>query len=200
MSAHGHASPAEVRAKLKHPVIDGDGHWVEYDPVFAERMRKVGGDKAADGFLATMKSTRDALNMTVAERKRRRVAQPGFWSRQTENTLDRATAMMPKLLYDRLDELGTDFAIIYPTAGLRLPRINDDETRRAVIRAHNIVSADYFKDLGDRMTPAAIIPMHHPEEAIAELEFCTKQLGSKAGMFGSNMFRRVQSVPSTGNP
>ena len=40
--------------------------------------------------------------MTIAERKRRRVAQPGFWSRQAENTLDRATAMMPRLLYERL--------------------------------------------------------------------------------------------------
>jgi len=189
-----HASPAEIRAKLKHPVIDGDGHWVEYDPVFSERMRKVGGDKAADGYLAAMKSTKDALKMSVAERKRRRIAQPGFWSRQAEMTLDRATTMMPRLLYDRLDELGSDFAIIYPTAGLRLPRINDDETRRAVIRAYNIVTAEYFRDLGDRMTPAAIIPMHSPDEAVAELEFTTKQLGSKAGMFGSGMSRRVASV------
>ena len=30
-------------------------------PVFAERMRKVGGDKAADGFLAAMRTTKDAL-------------------------------------------------------------------------------------------------------------------------------------------
>src|SRR5829696_9879642 len=196
MSAHGHASPAEIRAKLKHPIIDGDGHWVEYDPVFAEQMRKVGGDKAADGFLAAMKSTQDSLNMTVAERKRRRVAQSGFWGRQTENTLDRATAMMPRLLYDRLDELGTDFAIIYPTAGLRLPRIVDDEVRRAVIRAYNIVSASYFEKLQDRMTPAAIIPMHTPDEAIAELEFVTKQLGSKVGMFGSAQPKKVPSINS----
>ena len=102
--------------------------------------------------------------------------------------------MMPRLLYERLDEIGSDFAIIYPTAGLRLPRIVDDETRRAVIRAYNIVSAGYFKDLSDRMTPAAIIPMHTPDEAIAELEFVTKQLGSKVGMFGSAMPRRVPSV------
>ena len=129
--------------------------------------------------------------MSVAERRRRRIAQPAFWSRQAENTLDRATAMMPRLLYERLDEIGSDFAIIYPTAGLRLPRISDDETRRAVIRAYNIVTADYFRDLGDRMTPAAIIPMHTPEEAIAELEYVTKQLGSKVGMFGSGMSRRV---------
>jgi hypothetical protein len=66
--------------------------------------------------------------------------------------------------------------------------------RRAVIRAYNIVSADYFKGLGDRLTPAAIIPMHTPEEAIAELEFITKPLGSKVGMFGSNMARKVPAA------
>ncbi len=194
MSAHGHQSPAQIRSSLKHPVIDGDGHWVEYEPVFSEKMRKVGGDKAADGFLAAMKTTRDALNMSVADRRRRRIPQPGFWTRQTENTLDRATAMMPKMLYERLDEFGTDFAIVYPTAGLRLPKISDDATRRAVIRAYNIVSAEYFRDLSDRMTPAAIIPMHSPDEAIAELEYATRQLGSKAGMFGSVLPRRVASV------
>ena len=117
MSGHAHHSPAEIRAKLKHPVIDGDGHWVEYDPVFAEQMRKVGGDKAADGFLKAMAATRDALLLSVEERRRRRLAMPGFWTRQTGNTYDRATAMIPHLLYDRLDEIGSDFAIIYPTAG-----------------------------------------------------------------------------------
>ena len=194
MSGHAHLTPSQIRAKLNHPIIDGDGHWVEYDPVFSEQMRKVGGDKAADGYLAAMHATLSALQMGTQERRRRQIAMPGFWTRQTGNTLDRATAMMPHLLYERLDEIGSDFAIIYPTAGLRLPRIVDDETRRAVIRAYNIVSAGYFKDLSDRMTPAAIIPMHTPDEAIAELEFVTKQLGSKVGMFGSAMPRRVPSV------
>jgi predicted TIM-barrel fold metal-dependent hydrolase len=194
MSGHAHLTPAQIRAKLNHPIIDGDGHWVEYDPVFAEQMRKVGGDKAADGFLAAMAVTRDSLLLSVEERRRRRVSMPGFWTRQTGNTYDRATAMMPHLLYERLDEIGSDFAIIYPTAGLRLPRIKDDETRRAVIRAYNIVSAGYFKDLGDRMTPAAIIPMHTPEEAIEELEFAVKQLGYKVAMLGSLMDRPVAAA------
>src|SRR6185503_15675041 len=189
MSGHGHPAPAQIRARLDHPVIDGDGHWVEFDPVFAERMRKVGGDLAADGFLAALQTTRDALSMSVAERKRRRIAQPAFWSRQASNTLDRATAMMPRLLYERLPEFGTDFAIIYPTAGLRMPRIGDDATRRAVIRAHNVVTADYFRPFADRMTPAAVIPMHTPEEAIEELEYVTKQLGMKVVMMWS-MIRR----------
>src|SRR5271170_1438250 len=189
-----HMTPEQVRSKIDHPIVDGDGHWVEYDPVFSDKMRKVGGDLAADGFLKSMGTTREALSMTPAERRHKRIGQSAFWARQAENTLDRATAMMPKLLYDRLDEIGLDFAIIYPTAGLRFPRIQDDATRRAVIRAYNIVSADYFSGLGDRMTPAAIIPMHTPDEAIAELEFVTKQLGSKVGMFGSNMARKVPAA------
>ena len=197
MSANGHPTPEQIRSRVDHPIIDGDGHWVEFDPVFSERMRKVGGDKAADGFNTAMQTTRDALSMSVAERKRRRVGMPAFWSRQASNTLDRATAMIPRLLYDRLPELGADFAIIYPTAGLRMPRIGDDATRRAVIRAHNVVTADYFRDLSDRMTPAAIIPMHSPDEAIGELEFVTRELGAKVGMFGSGMSRRLASTAAS---
>src|SRR5438094_1639280 len=117
MSGNGHQTPTQIRASLSHPVIDGDGHWVEFDPVFSERMRRVGGDKAANGWLAALQTTEDALSMSLSERRRRRVAQPGFWTRQASNTLDRATAMMPRLLYERLDEFGCDYAIVYPPPG-----------------------------------------------------------------------------------
>ncbi len=145
MSAHG--TPEQIRAKLSHPVIDGDGHWIEYTPVFAERMRKVVGDKGADGFIASQRRIPDALKLSIAERKARGTAMEGYWGRQSTNTLDRATAMLPKMLYDRLDELGIDFGIVYPTAGLGIPRIADDETRRAVIHGFNIVTAEYFAKL-----------------------------------------------------
>ena len=49
-------------------------------------------------------------------------------------------------------------------------------------RAYNIVTAEYFRPFADRMTPAAIIPMHSPGEAIEELEFAVKQLGYKVAM------------------
>ena len=52
-----HLSPAKVHSRLKHPVVDGDGHWLEFTPVFAEKMRKAVGDKAADGFLTAMNTT-----------------------------------------------------------------------------------------------------------------------------------------------
>src|SRR5947207_11548453 len=80
MSAH--MTPEQVRSKIDHPIVDGDGHWVEYDPVFSEKMRKVGGNLAADGFLKAMGVTREALTMSVAERRHKRIGQSAFWSRQ----------------------------------------------------------------------------------------------------------------------
>jgi predicted TIM-barrel fold metal-dependent hydrolase len=194
MSAHGDYQPEETRKKISHSVIDGDGHWIEYTPVFAEKMRKVVGDKGADGFIASQRRIPDSLSLTIEERKKRGAGMEGYWGRQSTNTRDRATAMMPRMLYDRLDELGIDFGIVYPTAGLGIPRIADDETRRAVIRGFNIVTADYFAKLSDRLTPAAVIPMHTPEEAIAELEYVTKQLGAKVCMFGSSIARPLPAA------
>src|SRR5213083_5010 len=191
MSAHGDYQPEETRKKISHPIIDGDGHWIEYTPVFAERMRKVVGDKGADGFIASQRRIPDALSQTIEQRKARGAAMEGYWGRQSTNTRDRATAMMPKMLYDRLDELGIDFGIVYPTAGLGIPRIADEATRRAVIRGFNVVTHEYFKDLGGKLTPAAVIPVHTPAEAIEELEFVTKQLGGKVCMSGSGVRRPI---------
>src|ERR1700693_510124 len=189
-----HDTPEEIRKGLTHPVVDGDGHWVEYTPVFAEKIRKVTGDLGGDGFLQSQRRIPDSLEMTLEQRTEKGVAMEGFWGRQAVNTRDRATAMMPRMLYDRLGELGIDFGIVYPTAGLGIPRIADDETRRAVIRGFNIVTADYFAKLSDRLTPAAVIPMHTPEEALAELEFVTKQRASKVCMFGSSIARPLPAA------
>ena len=198
MDANGHLTPAQIRSRLSHPIIDADGHWVEFSPVVSEQLRRIGGDKAAEGFLSIGRGVREALSMPVAERQRRRIPQEAFWSSPARNTRDRATAMLPRLLYERLDELGLDFAVIYPTVGLRVPRIADDERRRATCRAFNVLTAEYFRDFADRITPAAVIPVHTPEEAIAELEYCTTQLGFKVAMFGSVVPRPVSAVATDG--
>ena len=83
------------------------------------------------------------------------------------NTRDRATALLPKLLYERLDEFGIDFTVLYPSNGLVTVRTDDEEMRRATCRAFNMYLADHFREFSDRITPAAIIPLDTPEEAIA---------------------------------
>ncbi len=194
MDGNGHLSPAQIRARLSHPVIDADGHWLEFGPVVSEQLRRIGGDPAAEGFLSVGRLVREALSMSVSERRRRRIPQEAFWSSPARNTRDRATAMLPRLLYERLEELGLDFAVLYPTVGLRVPRIADDKARRATCRAFNVLTADYFRDFADRITPAAVIPVHTPDEAIEELEYCTGQLGFKVAMFGSLVPRPVPAI------
>ena len=105
--------------------------------------------------------------------------------------------MMPALMYERLDEFGLDFAILYPTSGLGIPRIADDEARIAASRAFNIYQAELFAPFSDRMTPAAVIPMHSPEEAIAELEHAVGELGLKVVMLNSMIERPFEESDSS---
>ena len=154
------ASAAELRSRLPHPVVDADGHWLEFGPQVREQMRKIGGDKAAQGFSTFANMVEDHLSMSLAERRRRRIGQQAFWALPTKNTRDRATAMLPRLLYERLGELGIDFSVLYPTMGLVVTANEDAEVRRAAVRAFNTFSAEHFADFSDHMTPAAAIPMH----------------------------------------
>ena len=194
MSSNGHAAASRIRASLSHPVIDADGHWLEFGPLVREEMRKIGGKKAVDGFSFFPKLVQRELGMTVVERRDRGIGQQAFWALPTKNTRDRATAVMPKLLYERLDEFGFDFSVMYPTAGLGLPLIPDPKQRQAACRAFNIFSADYFGNYADRMTPAAVIPMHTPDEALAELDHAVTELGLKVVMLGSMIRRDIPAV------
>ncbi len=185
---------ARLREELGHPVIDADGHWLEYGPVVGEAMRRIGGDAAVRAMQINGGRVSRSLGMTPAERRRENVPQEAFWGAPTKNTRDRATAMMPRLLYERLDEFGIDFAILFPTMGLGLPRVNDTEARIAACRAFNIYQAELFEPLKDRITPAAVIPMHNPDEAIAELDHAVGELGLKAVMLNSMIDRPIAKV------
>jgi predicted TIM-barrel fold metal-dependent hydrolase len=194
MTTHAHLDARTLRSRLNHPVIDADGHWIEYNPVMREEFRRIGGAAAEEAFTIQSQRVPNTLKLTLAERQRRRVAQEAFWGSPSENVLDRATAMLPRLLYERLEDLGIDFCVVYPTAGLSYHRMQDTRHRRAICRAYNVFTAEQFKGLSDRVIPAAIIPMYTPEEAIEELEFATKQLGYKVAMVGGMMRRRVRAL------
>ncbi|MGH7355738.1 MAG: amidohydrolase family protein [Candidatus Rokuibacteriota bacterium] len=194
MTSHGHTDARTLHSRLSHPVIDADGHWLEYGPVMKEEFRRIGGAAAVEAYETASARVPNALKMSVAERGRRRVGMESFWSSPSENVLDRATAMLPRLMYERLDDLGLDFCVVYPTAGLSYHRMQDTRLRRAICRAYNVFAADQFRGLGDRVIPAAIIPMYTPDEAIEEIDFAVKQLGYKVVMVGGLMRRRVAEL------
>jgi len=194
MGSNGPSEARRLRSRLNHPVVDADGHWLEYTPIMREEFRRIGGEAAVQGMTLAGQRVGNSLGRSLAERRRRRIAQEAFWSSPSENVLDRATAMLPRLMYERLDDLGIDLAIVYPTAGLPYHRLQDTTLRRAVCRAYNVFTADQFRGFSDRIMPAAIIPMYTPEEALEELEYASRQLGYKVVMVGGLMRRPVPAV------
>jgi predicted TIM-barrel fold metal-dependent hydrolase len=191
MPDRNHADASALRARLNHPVIDSDGHWVEFGPQLNDFLKEVGGSKAVDAFRARP-TEHWHLTVPLAQRRERRLDQPVWWGLPTRNTRDRAAAMLPRLMYERLDEMGFDFVVLYPSAGLRVPFIAEAEARRVACRAFNKFSAEQFREFSRRMTPAAVIPMHTPEEAVEELDYAVKTLGLKVVMMSSLIRRPIK--------
>jgi predicted TIM-barrel fold metal-dependent hydrolase len=196
----GASSSARVRAQLDHPVIDCDGHWFEPMPIFLEFLRDAGGAKMVDAFRAQKLATGRWYERTPEERYAWRQSRPPAWSEQSANTLDRATADLPALLYERLDELGIDFAVIYPSIGLGSIRIPQQDLRQAWIRAANQMSAELFAPYKDRLTPVAAVPTETPEEAVEELEYVRKTLGMKAIFINGNIRRPIPALAASPSP
>jgi predicted TIM-barrel fold metal-dependent hydrolase len=196
-TGNSRTEPRTIHAQLTHPVIDSDGHWVEYFPMVVDYLTKVGGTKAGEGLRSRDEVIGRILGLSNEQRKDEGRAQEAWWAFPTRNTLDRATAMIPKLLYQRMEELGLDFTVLYPTSGLGFYAIGDAEVRQATCRAFNMYVADVFREYSDRMTPTAVIPMHTPQEAIAELEH-VKSLGLKAIVMGSLIRRPIPSIARKG--
>ena len=189
----GKASAAEIRGQLSHPIIDSDAHWLEFGPMVQRRMYEIGGEKALEGFTGTQEIV-PLQEMGPTGRAHMGYGHPGFWMLPMKNTRDRATAMMPKLLSERMNEFGLDFCVMYPTGGFATMMQADDEVRRAASRAFNIFSAEFFADYSDVMTPVALIPMHTPDEAIDEIVYIREKLGLKACLFSGMVPRPVPAA------
>ena len=194
---------AEVRAKLNHPVIDSDGHMIEFEPGFLDYLKREGGGSMVKRFLSPERNTGGWgrlfrwYSLSQQERLDQRVTRSPWWALPTKNTLDRATAILPQLLSERMGAIGLDFTVLYPSMGLMFPHIDGDELRRATCRALNTFHADYFEEYSSQMTPAAAIPMHTPQEAIEELEYVVNELGIKAVMMAGHVQRPIPVVERT---
>ena len=180
----------QIRAGLKHPVIDGDGHWMEPIPIFLEYLREAGGPGAVDQIRALWRG-RDAWYRSTWEQRQHHRMRRAIWWGVTSNTLDKASAMLPALLNERLPELGIDFALIYPSFGLTINAMDDDALHRAAARAYNRMTADMFAPFAARFAPVAILPARTPAEAIEELEYAVGTLGYKAIMLRGNQERAI---------
>ncbi len=184
-----HVDASTIRQQLDHPVVDADGHIVEFIPLIRDLVADEAGGAVADRFAAMSNSGAVRRQLDIDARRANGVSRTGWWGIPARNTLDRATAMLPRLLYERLDEIGIDVAVLYPTVGLSVMATDDDELRRALARACNRYYADAYGPYNDRLMPVGVIPTYDPQEAIAELEFATGELGLRGFLFGGLVLR-----------
>ena len=190
---------ARIRAGLKHPVIDGDGHWLEPIPIFLEHLGEVGGPHAVDNIRSHWQRTNAWYRATPQERQHQRLRR-GIWWGVTSHTRDKASALLPALLDERLPELGIDFALIYPSFGLTINTLADDDLHAAAARAYNLMTAEMFRAFRQRFAPVAIVPARNPQQALEELEYAVGELGYKAIMLRGNQERPIPSAAEGVDP
>src|SRR5438132_1263363 len=94
------SASATIHRRLNHPVIDADGHWIEFEPTLLDYLDRVAGPAMVDRFRREdyLAGLRSWARMAPEERRARRVTQPAWWGFPARNSLDRATAMLPRLL------------------------------------------------------------------------------------------------------
>ena len=186
---------AEVRASAGHPIIDADGHMLEVLDATYPYLRESLGAARFQAWLDRGPIAKLSQRpRTPEERRRTRTPQGAWWGTQTVNVRDRATATLPALLHERMDEIGLDYTVLYPTNTLLTCAERDDDLRQGLCRGFNEFYADVYGEFRDRMTAAAMIPMHTPAEAVAELEHC-KAIGIKVVCFPEGVPRDFDEVP-----
>lgn len=206
----GSAKSPAVRAALGHPVVDADGHYIETMPILKpwliESVRELAGadlaariERGEAGVDYDETVLRPWSKLSGRERYERGISRPPWWTLPAANSLDRATAHLPGLMAKRLDDMGIDFAVMYPSRMLTATAIADPELRTAVCRSLNRFYAEAYRPYADRMTPVAQIPTHTPDEAIAELEHAVGELGFKAVMINGLIHRPLAAPGDSGD-
>src|SRR3954447_12139039 len=172
---------ASIRASLGYPIVDIDGHVLEVTPVFVEYVRETAGAAHADKYAnsTAYKRFTSPWSVTPEERRERWLPQNNLWGWPTKNTLDRATATIPALYAKRMDDLGIDYSLLYPSAGLNVVSISNPELREIIVKAYNRFVIELCSAHKERMSAVATIPMNTPDEAILHLEYAVKEAGHK---------------------
>ncbi len=189
-------SSADIRASLSHPVIDADGHTIEFFPALVPYLREEGVDLAHPEFFRMeaghLGPPADWHAHSPAERAYQRIGR-GAWNGVPAKVIDQATSLLPALLYERLDEIGVDLSVIYPSMGLLFVTVDEDDLRQGACRALNRFNAEVYGPYRDRLVSVAAIPMYTPEEAVAELHHA-RELGFKAVVMPGWVQRPVRAV------
>jgi predicted TIM-barrel fold metal-dependent hydrolase len=199
-----HASPSvAVKQQLDYPVIDTDVHTNDYSPDLEDYVAQQGGPKLVDtlrkgsedrALRGGVSNGKSWYEQTPEERQYYRTIRSPWWARVTKNTLDVATYHLPELLYERQEEQGSDYSVLFPNNVLAPLAARDKDVRVALQRAVNQYHADLYRKYADRLTPVAGIALNTPQEGIEQLEYAVKTLGLKAINIAGSVRRPIKAL------
>jgi uncharacterized protein len=148
-------------------IIDADGHAVDAEPVYRERLPE-------------------------RYRKRNFIYPSDGFDRNQNGTITKRPETPAQNLADN-DREGIDLQIIYPTGGLFLSRVRETDYAVALCRTYNDWLYDWCSADRKRLTGVALVPLHvDVRAAIAEMERAVSKLGMVGVMV--NTFDRSRNV------
>ena len=203
MSAFKSSTTIErIRARLDHPVIDGDGHQLECMPMVLSILKDLAGKDIADRLVESESTDwpRGTRPTPAGPRVR------SFYGLLTETPSIALPQPFPEAARQPHGALGFDLTHCSTRLSLclflhGLIRRGPDSDR-ARVQIYTVPQV--YDGFRDRLEPVEVIPMVTPEEAVAELEYAVTELGLKAVMLKSapgaldhNRGWRQRRLPST---
>ena len=160
-----------IKSRLDHPIIDSDGHAIEYLPVVRDILREQAGEDAVTASTRDVRrrrAMRDAHARADARAGCSALVVVGPARAQHARPRHRAAPGAARRAARRRSA-STTRCSTRPTASV--PPSSTTPTSAARWRARSTPSTRRRSaTIADLLTPVGIIPMHTPEEAIAELE------------------------------
>ncbi|MEZ4281480.1 MAG: amidohydrolase family protein [Myxococcota bacterium] len=174
-------------------IIDADGHVVEPDAVFLERLaprfRALAPRAVVEGDLFRFRSGEDE-SFAIRARPESLSAPRQHGERSGAGSV-RAGAHDPAGRLADMDLDAIDQAVIFPTFGLMIQQVKDPEAATALCQAINDWLADYCRAAPERLFGVGVLPQTSASSALAEAKRCIEQLGFRA------VWRRPERIPGT---
>ena len=174
-------------------IIDADGHVVEPDSVFLERLaprfRPLAPRVVREGDRFHFRS--GETRSFSMQAKPESLSAPRQHGERSGAGQARAGAHDPA---GRLADMDLDSiaqAVIFPTYGLMIQQLTDPEASVALCRAINDWLADYCRVSPNRLFGVGVLPQTSASLALAEAKRCIEELGFRG------VWRRPERIPGT---
>ena len=152
-------------------IIDGDGHIFEDGDGIARHFPyRAAGGRLRSGVFPLNSHIQYSLTRTP----------PGAFATTPDGRFQNPG---PEGWVEFMDQLGFDYAVLFPTAGQRIGRIVDRDYAVGAARAYNDWLAETYLQRDRRFKGIAILPMHDAEAALEELQHAYTELGVSGVLF-----------------